>query len=332
MKSMLKLALAAGLFSLPVTAMGQAGVTFKTMEADRVTTHHLTVEQLRSKYADRASRYLKIDGLDVHYKDEGKGPVLLLVHGSVSTMRTWDEIASRLKSRYRVIRFDLPGFGLSGPIPDDMVGKMHATDVPLRLLQHLGVAKVDLAAGVSSGGTMAALLAAKHPGLVDRLVLSNMPADPVRTGHLPPSASMDAATEQAKRDGYKSLNYWNEYLSYWSDDPARISAKVRQEYYDFNRRMPEKHPISYIAQVGDGSESTPLFGSLRIPVLLAWGSADPLLPKAAAERLAGMLKQADLSKVYMPDVSHYPPVEVPERFADIMDTYLQSVAPNLASE
>ena len=89
---------------------------------------YLTLEALRAKYADRRNgRFVTIGGVEIYHKDEGKGPVILLVHGSQSTLRTWDFIAPVLVQRgYRVIRYDTPPLGLSGSPP-------RSTPVPIHL-------------------------------------------------------------------------------------------------------------------------------------------------------------------------------------------------------
>ena len=102
----------------PVPAFAQTAAN----APDSPTTPRLTVAQLRAKYGDKQSRYMPVKGMEIHYKDEGPrgAPVLYMVHGSLSTLRTWDVTTARLKSRYRIIRFDIPGYGLSGRISDEV--------------------------------------------------------------------------------------------------------------------------------------------------------------------------------------------------------------------
>ena len=76
----------------------------------------LTLEALRAKYGDTHGRIAVIKGIEVYYKDEGRGPVILMVHGSQSTLKTWDHVAPLLTRHYRVIRFDIPPQGLSGRV------------------------------------------------------------------------------------------------------------------------------------------------------------------------------------------------------------------------
>ena len=297
--------------------------------APLAATPRLTIAQLRQRYGDAQSRYITIRGVEVHYKDEGRGPVLVLIHGSQSSLRTWDVETALLKGRYRVIRFDIPGYGLSGRISDEVAAKVQPTDIAEDLLEHLKVRRATVV-GVSSGGTMAMFLAAKRPELVERLILSNTPSDPVKYDHLvEPPAFIEAQARAKQLGGFQDQDFWNQYLWYFSGDPARYTPRLRREYYDFNRRTPEKHPIALVARIGDGKQAAIEMAKIRCPVFLIWGTADPLLPEAAADALTRYLANARISRVLMPDVGHYPPVEVPERFARLMAVYIEVVTPRL---
>jgi pimeloyl-ACP methyl ester carboxylesterase len=288
----------------------------------------LTVQQLRDKYADPVGKIANIDGQEVYYKDEGSGPVLLMVHGSQSSIRTYDRIAELLKDRYRIIRFDVPSWGLSGDVPENVAQNLRPSDIPAKLLAHLGVDKVDCV-GVSSGGTMCLYLAAQHPELVDRLILSNMPSDPVTTDHLVEPDSFRKAQADSNARGHRDRVFWDEFLSYFAGDPSRISDKTRAEYTDFNLRKPDKHIITMVARIGDGKEARVLMQNVKNPTLLIWGAKDQLLPPIAAANLANYLPNALVSRVFMPDVGHYPPLESPDRFAGLIDAFVQNATPIL---
>ncbi len=73
--------------------------------------------RLEAKYASPASRFIHIDGVRIHYRDEGSGPAILLLHANFSNLLGWDPWAEALKDHYRVVRFDFPAFGLTGPDP-----------------------------------------------------------------------------------------------------------------------------------------------------------------------------------------------------------------------
>lgn len=320
--------LLAALILTPVASLPAAAQVAATAP-DSPATPRLTVAQLRARYADRLSRYMTVRGMEIHYKDEGprKAPVLLMIHGSQSSLRTWDRIAVLLKPRYRIIRFDIPGYGLSGPVSDEAAASVLPVEITEGLLDGLGVKRLAAAVGVSSGGTMAMYLAARRPEMVARLILSNTPSDPVDTSHMVQTPAFLAAQDRARRTGYQDYDFWDQYLSFFAGDPARISRRTRMEYWDFNRRSPERHPIAMVARIGDGKQAAIEMAKITTPTFLVWGSGDPLLPEAAVNAITRYLKNATISKVLMPDVGHYPPLEVPDRFARWIETYVEAGVP-----
>ncbi len=289
----------------------------------------LTLAQLRAEYANPAGHIARIYGVDVYYVDQGHGPAILMIHGSASSLHTWDGVAAKLVDHYRVIRYDVPGQGLSGPISDAAAAQVKPADIAAGLLERLGVRQATVV-GVSSGGTLAVQLAAAYPDLVNRVVLSNAPSDPVVTTHLQQPPTFVALQAQARATHFQSRAFWNAFLDFFSGDPARISPAVRRQYYDMNRRVPEPNALSLVAKVADHPAAVAAMAAVRGPVLLIWGGADPLLPVAAAHTLAGYLTGAQVSLIILPDVGHYPPLEVPARFAMLLRAYIEAATPQAA--
>ncbi|MEV5328956.1 alpha/beta fold hydrolase [Nonomuraea fastidiosa] len=120
------------------------------------------------------SRTLRLDDGDLHVRQDGPrdAPALLLIHGSASSLRSWDALVPPLAETYHVIRIDLLGHGRSGK-PDD---RSYATEDQARrageALDRLGIERATVA-GHSSGGVVATALAEQRSGLVDALVLIN---------------------------------------------------------------------------------------------------------------------------------------------------------------
>jgi len=98
-------------------------------------------------------------------------------------------------------------------------------------------------------------------------------------------------------------------------------------YYDFNRRTPDRNALSLVAKVEDHDKAVQAMGEVSAPTLLVWGERDPLLIPASADVLAGYLSHSQVSKLLLPDVGHFPPMEVAERFADIVSAYIEAVTP-----
>lgn len=123
-------------------------------------------------YIDPDSRFVTVDGHNIHYKRTGAGPSVLLLHGSGSSLHSFDRVATGLSSRFDVIRLDLPGFGLTGPRADRDYRIPAFVNTVGAFLDVIGVDKTSVA-GNSMGGNIAWNLALDQRRRLDRLVLIN---------------------------------------------------------------------------------------------------------------------------------------------------------------
>src|SRR5689334_25005558 len=101
--------------TLAVLVLAVAGFILANRVPDR------PVEELKAKWAPPPSEFVQVGGLQMHLRDEGpRGDPLpiVLLHGTSSSLHTWEGWAAALKSQHRVISYDMPGFGLTGPSPD----------------------------------------------------------------------------------------------------------------------------------------------------------------------------------------------------------------------
>jgi len=111
-------------------------------------------DALLEKYTNSHSKFVSLDGNRVHYRDEGQGEVIVLLHGTASSLHTWDEWVQGLSKEYRVIRMDLPGFGLTGPDQENRYEVDDDVAFLNNFLAKLGLNSVHLA-GSSLGGRIA---------------------------------------------------------------------------------------------------------------------------------------------------------------------------------
>ena len=127
------------------------------------------------------SGYETVDGLRIHYRRDGRGPALLLLHGTTSSLEHFDHAAAILENSFDVIRPDLPGFGLTGARPDrDYRIRTYAATMA-RFMSQLGITCYAVA-GNSLGGNIAWNLALDHrPGSIAALVLVNATGYPDKT-------------------------------------------------------------------------------------------------------------------------------------------------------
>jgi pimeloyl-ACP methyl ester carboxylesterase len=131
---------------------------------------------VNSRYANEESQFIKLDGLqqgiELHYRDEGKqdAPVLFLLHGIMASLQTWDGWVKALQDDFRIIRVDIPGFGLTGPYSDGIYNIERSVDMVDQLSDKLGIESFFLA-GNSMGGYISWNFALVHPEKVKRLIL-----------------------------------------------------------------------------------------------------------------------------------------------------------------
>lgn len=288
----------------------------------------LSVERLRTELGRLGDRYVDVAGVHVRYRDEGRGPVLLLLHGSRSTLDAWDGVAAELKARYRVVRFDQPPTGLSGPVSDAVVARIGAPEAfTAAFLDALKIPKATLV-GVSSGGTLAYYFAATYPDRVQALVLSNTPSDSVTNLKLPSTPALDASLAAAKATGIEGRDFWQAYLSFLYGDQSRLSPATVDYFYHSNLRTAEPNKFKLHALTADAPTTMARLHGVKAPVLILWGMRDPVMTPTEATALVAHLDSARaISFVGMPDVGHYPPMEVPHRFALMVDAYLQATQP-----
>ena len=144
----------------------------------------LPLEDLRTRWATGASRFAGVGGMQVHYRDEGVGPAIVLVHGTSASLQTWDGWASALARRHRVVRFDLPAFGLTGPSPT----RDYSIGAYVSFLDHitsrLGLTRFAVA-GNSLGGDIAWHFVLAHGDRARALILVDAGGYPFVGGPAP---------------------------------------------------------------------------------------------------------------------------------------------------
>ena len=122
------------------------------------------------KYTNKHSKFCSINGLDIHFRDEGEGFPIILLHGAFSSLHTFDIWAKKLAKHYRVIRYTLPGFGLTGPCPDHDYSMKKHMNYLIGLLDKLNIKKCHIA-GNSLGGWLAWESVLKFPERFEKLIL-----------------------------------------------------------------------------------------------------------------------------------------------------------------
>jgi len=136
---------AAGMGETLIKVAGGIAVGAAVLTALYVTTNwapERTIRQLRARWGRPPSTFIDVAGMTVHLRDQGPrddpSPIVLL-HPTVSSLHTWDGWTEALADQRRVIRFDLAGFGLTGPSPDGRYGFDEDVRLVIAVLDHLGI-------------------------------------------------------------------------------------------------------------------------------------------------------------------------------------------------
>jgi pimeloyl-ACP methyl ester carboxylesterase len=317
--------------ALIAAALLATNVSIPTFAAPATTAdapvQRIPLAHLRKTFGKPGDKYVTIKGLELRYRDEGPRtgvPVLLLNHGSRSTLNQWDGVAARLKGRYRIVRFDMPANGLSGSLSDaakTAVGSPEA--LVAGFLDALKIGKVNIA-GVSSGGTLSYYFAAAHPERVENLILSNTPSNAVPNLKVQTSPDLAAAVDRFKQTGIEGMDYWTAYLGSLYGVKSRMPASLPAYYYETNLRVKEPNVTGLHALTANEDKTMAMLAKVKAPVLLVWGMRDYVLPPVQGYDLEKYLVNAQSrSFVALDTVGHYPPMESPEAFADVMDSFIR---------
>ena len=278
----------------------------------------LSLADLLPKYGEGASRFTPIEGMWIHYRDEGAGPPLVLIHGTSSSLHTWDGWVARLAGSRRIIRLDLPGFGLTGPAPDGDYRATRYARVVATLLDRLGVDRADIA-GSSLGGRVALTFALEHPARVRRLIL----VDSVGlSGQSPPLVFRLASTPVVNR-----LLRWmtpRAFVRHTVEevyaDARRVTQPTVDRYYDLTRREGNRRALIARFTGPSDPDLDEHLAKVHAPTLIAWGARDAWLPLSFAHRMHSALRDAKL--VIYPDAGHLPMEELPEVTAADVEVFL----------
>lgn len=261
-------------------------------------------------------RRATVGSLSLRYRDEGSGPVLVLIHGVGSRLEAWDEIVDALGGRYRTVRLDQRGHGLSdkpaGPYSlADMVGDVAG------LLDVLGIARCHLA-GFSLGGLIAQGFALDHPGRLDRLVLLSTIAGRTEEERARVAERLEVVDKGLPGDHFRnSLSRWftDAYLAANPEVIARAEAANKAN-------DPKAYAAAY--RVLATYDLADRLHEITAPTLVATGEFDvgsnTRMAHLMHERIAG-------SQLHIfPGMKHSILAEIPGEVAGLMDRFLREGA------
>jgi pimeloyl-ACP methyl ester carboxylesterase len=238
------------------------------------------VASLKARWAKPPSRFIALDGMQVHLRDEGPRddpmPIVML-HGTASSLYTWQGWADRLKVKHRVIRFDRPGFALTGPNPSNDYSMRYYVGFLKRLLDGLGVKKVILV-GNSSGGLMAWEFAVAYPNRVGRLVLLS-PAGYPRSTPLPMGLKIAMSPVFSPLlEHILPKSEVRKGLEGTYGDPAKVTPEQVDLNYEITLREGNRKALGETLRQTLNVDDSALLRRVKAPTLIFWGAKDTVIP------------------------------------------------------
>lgn len=270
----------------------------------------LSPQAIEDKYTNAHSQFIHIDQHRVHYRDEGEGETIVLLHGTASSLHTWDKWTEHLRKNHRVIRLDLPGSGLTGGTQMNRYEVADDTHFLARFLQALDITHAHFV-GSSLGGRIAWQYALTHPEQVHTLTLIN--ALGYEQESWPPAIQLgqwpvfDTLMEYVSPRFMYTLGMHDIYAN-----TELITQDLVDRYYELSRYTGNLAAFTRRVKARLDQDATQIKG-IRQPTLILWGQEDKYFPVENAYRFQQDIPRATI-KTYA-SVGHLPMEELPKRSA-----------------
>jgi magnesium chelatase accessory protein len=272
----------------------------------------------------QASRFVEAGGLRWHVQVQGRGPVLLLLHGTGAATHSWRDIAPRLAERATVVAPDLPGHGFSGALPRERCSLPGFAEALQALMQALGLS-VFAVAGHSAGAAIAAQLALQPGSTVQRLAWLNPALRPfdgwsgVLFGPL--------ARWMAQRPPVARLAAWR------AGDPQAVrrliagtgSSLDARGVALYQRLVARPAHVAGVLAMMAGWDLAPLWAalpSLAQPVTLVIGERDRAVPPRQADEVVARLRSAPVELHRLAGLGHLAHEEAPSQVGALLEAAL----------
>ena len=282
----------------------------------------ISVEDLKNEFTNEHSQFIEIDEVNVHYRDEGEGFPIVLIHGTAASLHTWDAWTDVLIKTNRVIRMDLPAFGITGPNKNADYSIEAYTTFLHSFLEKLKLEKFHLA-GNSLGGNIAWNYTADYPSKVEKLIL-------VDASGLPTNKSQPAIFKMAKTPILNSLFLYitprfliKKNIEEVYEDDSKITDELINRYHKMALRVGNRKAFIDRAKTDfklDTQVNLEKLKSIQTPTLLIWGAKDLWIPLANGIRMNEILVNSKLE--VLENSGHVPMEENPRESLKLLNEFL----------
>jgi pimeloyl-ACP methyl ester carboxylesterase len=262
----------------------------------------IPAEQLEAKYAGPASRFINIEGVRIHYRDEGKGPTVVLIHANFASLLGWDPWVEALQDSYRVVRLDLTSHGLTGPDPTGDYSPERTLEVVEKFIDAMGLDQFSIG-GTSMGGTVAIHYTHRHPERIDKLILLSPGSLEGKERKSGPRGEVPDAAYVLKYIMPRALPKYM--LRSGFGDESKLTDELVDRWYDMWRREGNREAQLDRLQQYKPGDIEDIIRELEAPTLLMWGEANTTAKFEQAAHFRELLENVEsLQFVSYPGVGH----------------------------
>jgi pimeloyl-ACP methyl ester carboxylesterase len=305
--------------AIAVLAIILAGAIFAFSDPD------VPAAELEAQYGVQPSQYLTLpSGARAHVRDQGPrdAQVLVLVHGSNAALFTWEPWVTRLENEFRIISLDMPGHGLTGPIPSADYSQKSMADFTIETLNALGVGQFAIA-GNSMGAGVAARVTLEYPDRVTKLILVDGGGMPTKLPREP-----GIGFRLARMPVVNNIMLWISPRTIFESslktaiyDDAQVTPQMVDLYWRLNRREGNRAASLKRFQSGWDTFNADNMSKIVQPTLILWGDKDTLIPPDSGEAARDSIKGSQF--VLYKDIGHIPMEETPDVSAADVRAFLK---------
>ena len=284
----------------------------------------IPLEDLKAKYAPAPSEFASIDDMEVHFRDEGASAdsiPIVLIHGTGSSLHTFDDWTNSLKERHRVVRMDLPGYGLTGPFPH----RDYSIEKYVTFLKHFldkkGIHQCILG-GNSLGGQIAWRFTVAHPQMVQRLILIDAAGYPYQPKSEP--LAFKVATIPIVKNLFTFITPKSVARSSVENvyaDKSKVTEDLSTRYFELTLRPGNRQAFIDRFASENKRNAYKRIPDILQPTLILWGDQDLLIPVENAALFHRDLPNDTL--VILENSGHVPMEESPTRSLEAVIAFLQ---------
>tara|TARA_B110000285_G_C15048181_1_gene575507 strand:+ start:416 stop:1366 length:951 start_codon:yes stop_codon:yes gene_type:complete len=271
----------------------------------------MSLDELKLKYTNKHSSFISMNGMDVHFRDEGNQTdsiPIILIHGTGSSLHTFDTWVNNLKDSSRVIRMDLPAFGLTGPFPDQDYSISNYTSFLKEFLIALKVKQCVLA-GNSLGGEIAWNFTLDQPHMVKKLILIDAAGQPETSKSVPIAFKLGQIPVVNKLLNYITPRFIvRASIEDVYSDKSKVTDSLVDRYLELTLRKGNRQAFVDRLKVSSNSNYNNI-KNIKQSTLILWGAEDLLIPVENAYKFQRSIPNNVL--VIMDDTGHVPMEESP---------------------